>query len=82
MKTAANAATKPAETQAEETKAPMSVVNNEPATEQPKELSLEQRIQRVENLQLLVTKRSRLIGPVVSWRSSRSHPMISIASLC
>lgn len=33
-----------------------------PAPEPPRELTLEEKIQRVENLQLLVTKRSRIIA--------------------
>ena len=65
-KTASNAAVKNAETQANESKPTMSVVADQVAEviapEPVKELTLEERIQRVESLQLMVSKRAKLIS--------------------
>ncbi len=43
-------------------KAALVVVKTEPKAEAPKDLTLEQKIHKVENLQLVVTKRTKLVS--------------------
>jgi len=57
----ATAAKKEISPEAAPEKTAMTVVKEDPKPDQPKELTLEERIHKVENLQLMVTKRQRLL---------------------
>jgi len=50
-----------------------------PATEPKKEMTMMEKILKIENLQLVIEKRAKRYRPAPNWIASRSHPMTSTA---